>query len=221
MVVLLAQVALATERLGFVMGAVGGWAYLFCAIFITFDVISRRFIGFSSQSTTEVSSYLLAFGISWGLTYALTTRGHIRVDVFVQRMPARFRAYLHVAAVGFLTLLAGLFARRAWDLTFESWAFQAHDASALSVPLILPQGLWAIGITVFAIACILMFLENVLLLIVGRLDTVDERLGPRTVHEETEEAREAVGLLHPSGRVSAPLGSDGAARCDSSREMQS
>lgn len=49
------------------MGDLAGWVYLLCACFITFEVISRRYFGFSSQGTTEISGYMLAFGITWGL----------------------------------------------------------------------------------------------------------------------------------------------------------
>ena len=52
-----------------------------CALFITFDVVARRFFGFSSQATIELTGYALAFGIAWGLAHALATRAHIRVDV--------------------------------------------------------------------------------------------------------------------------------------------
>ena len=42
----------AVARLGTLMGYVAGWGFILCAAFITFDVIARRFFGFSSQATT-------------------------------------------------------------------------------------------------------------------------------------------------------------------------
>jgi TRAP-type C4-dicarboxylate transport system permease small subunit len=193
---LLSYLTHSLERLGDLMNSLAGWMYLLCACFITFDVISRRFLHFSSQGTTEISSYMLAFGISWGLAQALTSRGHIRVDVLVLRLPVRVRAYLHLLALAFLTVLGLLFARRAWDVVLESWEFGAKDTSALSIPLILPQGLWAIGLSVFCVLTVLVLLETVLLLLLGQQGAVDQRLGARSVAEETEEALEAVGLTH-------------------------
>jgi TRAP-type C4-dicarboxylate transport system permease small subunit len=184
------------ERLGDLMNSCAGWMYLLCAGFITFDVLSRRFLGFSSQGTTEISSYMLAFGISWGLAQALTSKGHIRVDVLVMRLPVRVRVYLHLLALSFLTVLGLLFARRAWDVVLESWEFGSRDTSALSIPLILPQGLWAVGLSVFGLLTVLVLLQTVLLLLFGQQDMVDQRLGARSVKEETEEALEAVGLPH-------------------------
>ena len=200
---LLDRITRATERLGTVMSDAAGWVYLLCGLFITFDVISRRFLGFSSRGTTEISSYLLAFGISWGLSHTLATRGHIRVDVFVQRLPPRPRSYLHALALAFLVVLGALLARRAWDVVLESWEFNARDVSALSIPLIAPQGAWAVGISIFAVLTVLKFLQVVLLLAVGRGETVNQMLGPRTIEEETEEALEAAGLPHGPAAVAA------------------
>jgi TRAP-type C4-dicarboxylate transport system permease small subunit len=180
------------------MGDVAGWVYLLTALFVTFDIVSRRLFGFSSQGTVEISGYLLGFGITWGLSYTLATKGHIRVDVLVQRLPVGLRAYLHGLALLFLTALALLFARRAWDVVLESWEFQAKDVSALAIPLVLVQAPWAIGLTVFAVLTTLMLLETVLMLLLGYQDLVDERLGSRTLEQETEGALEAAGV-RPAG----------------------
>lgn len=202
------------ERLSRLMGSLAGWTYLLCAFFIAFDVVSRRFLGFSSQGTTEISSYMLAFGISWGLAYVLATKGHIRVDVLVTRLPVRVRAYLHALALTFLTVLSMLFARRAWDVFLESWEFGAKDTSALSMPLIIPQGLWAIGISVFCALTATMWLEVLLLLLLSQQAVVDQRLGARSVEEETEEALEAVGLGHAMPTPRGPASGRDAARDD-------
>ena len=81
----------AVARIGTLMGYVAGWGFILCAAFITFDVIARRFFGFSSQATTELTGYALAFGISWALAHALTTRAHIRIDVLINHLPERLR----------------------------------------------------------------------------------------------------------------------------------
>lgn len=193
---LLSQLSRGIERLGAVMGDLAGWVYMACAFFITFDVLSRRFLGFSSQGTFEISGYLLALGITWGLTHTLATKGHIRVDVLVMRLPVRVRAYLHGLALAFLATLSLLFARRAWDVLLESWEFGARDISALSIPLVIPQGLWTIGLTVFGGLSLMMLLETLLLLLLGQQEMVDQMLGSRSLEEETEEALEAAGVAH-------------------------
>lgn len=189
----------AVEVLARVMNDVAGWLFVVCALFVTFDVIARKFFGFSSRATVELTGYMLAFGIAWGLADALTTRAHIRVDVLVTRMPLRLRVWMHALALGFLVTLAFMFAWRAWAVVGESWEFGARDSSALTVPLIVPQGLWAIGISVFFVVAVLLLAEVLVLLALRRWSDVDTMLGPRTVIEEAVEAIEAAGLSRPAG----------------------
>jgi TRAP-type C4-dicarboxylate transport system permease small subunit len=198
----------AVERAGDVMADVAGWIYLVAAFFIGFDVVSRRYLGFSSQGTTEISGYLLAAAITWGLTHALSSRAHIRVDVLLMRMPLRARACLHTLALALLTILALLFARRAWSVIAESWELGARDTSALSIPLALPQVPWALGLTVFGVLTVLMLLKACLLLLAGRPDAVDRMLASRGLVEEAEEALEAAGLAStPPPATPGPAGS--------------
>jgi len=190
--------------LGSAMGDLAGWGYLVCAFFITFDVVSRRFLGFSSQGTVEISGYLLAFGITWGLAYALSARGHIRVDVLVMRFPLGLRAYAHALALAFLAIFGGLLALRAWGVVRESWELGARETSALTIPLVIPQAPWAVGLTVFAILAAVLMLRTLLLLLQRRYEAVDRMLSSRTLEEETEEALEAAGVAVASPASRTP-----------------
>jgi TRAP-type C4-dicarboxylate transport system permease small subunit len=193
LLVWLGMLRTAIARLGEVMGDAAGWVYLLCALLITFDVVGRKFLGFSSQGTTEITGYMLGFGMTWGLTHALATKAHIRVDVLVMHLPLWLRVYLHALALALLAVVGFFFAWRGWAVVIESWEFGAKDTSALSIPLIVPQGLWAIGLTAFFALTATMLLEVLLLLMHGRKDGVDRLLGPRSVAEETEEVLEAAG----------------------------
>lgn len=182
------------DRLGHLMSCVAGWLFVVAALFITFDVVSRKFFGFSSQATVELTGYMLAFGIAWGLTETLTTRSHIRVDVLLTRLPVGARAYMHALALAFLAFLGFFLVWRCWGVVGDSWLFGARDSSALATPLIVPQGLWALGITIFFVLTVVMLLEVLLLLALRRRHDIDRLLGPRTVAEETAEALEAAGM---------------------------
>lgn len=176
------------------MNYVAGWNFILCAGFITADVLFRNFGGFSSSATTEITSYMLAFGIAWGLAHALATRSHIRIDVLVNLLPLGLRQYLHAFALLLLTVLSVFIVWCAWHLVDESILFNAKDTSALSIPLVIPQGLWAIGITMFAAFAVMLTIEVGCLLLAGDAAAIDQLLGPRGYREETEEALAAVGL---------------------------
>jgi TRAP-type C4-dicarboxylate transport system permease small subunit len=184
----------AVARLGTLMGYVAGWGFIVCAAFITFDVIARRFFGFSSQATTELTGYALAFGISWALAHALTTRAHIRIDVLINHFPAPLRTPMHIFSLAALAIFMGFIAKGAWDLVDESILFRATDISLLRTPLWIPQGLWAFGIIVFLVLILLLLVETTLLMLAGRNREADALVHMRTYQEEVAEALEATGL---------------------------
>jgi hypothetical protein len=111
-------------------------------------------------------------------------------------------------ALSLLGVLAVFAAWAAWELVDESALFDAHDNSALRVPLVLPQGLWAFGITVFVVMLGALLLESALALALGRGAEVDRLLGARTLEDETQEALEAVAMAHEAEPPHGP----GAAR---------
>jgi TRAP-type C4-dicarboxylate transport system permease small subunit len=181
------------ERLGILMSAAAGWVYVLCALFVTHDVLARTFFGYSSQATVEITGYMLAFGIAWGLAHTMTVRCHIRIDVLVNLLPVRRRAYLHALSLLLFTLFAGFLAWRSAAEVRDSWDFGALGHSPIQIPLVVPQGFWAAGIAVFAVLLVALTVEVLLLLALSRHDQVDRILGSRTLQEETEEALQAVG----------------------------
>lgn len=183
------------------MNYIAGWVFILCAGFVTVDVLARNFLGFSSQATTEITGYMLAFGIAWGLAHALATRSHIRIDVLVNRAPLRWRQLLHAFALALMTGFALFITWCAWMLVDESILFSARDTSALSIPLVIPQGLWLVGIGMLALMSLSLLAEVVCLLATGRAAEIDELLGPRGYQEETAEALEAVCEARPGSEA--------------------
>jgi TRAP-type C4-dicarboxylate transport system permease small subunit len=195
----LGRIQAAVRSVAWVMNAAAGWVFVACAAFITFDVVARNFFGFSSRSTTEITGYMLAFGIAWGLSHALAERSHVRVDVLINKLPMGARQYLHALALALLAVFAGYAAWGACQLVLESLDFGATDMSALHTPLAIPQGLWAFGLSVFFVLTVLMLAEVLVLLALGRGAEVDALLSSRTYQEEADEALAAAheGQDHP------------------------
>ena len=176
------------------MAHLAGWNYIACALFITADIIGRNLLGVSSAATVEVTGYMLAGGIAWALAHALARGAHIRVDVWVNRLPLRLRAALHLLALLLLGAFGVFCAWAAWSLVDESLLFDAHDNSALRVPLAVPQGVWLFGLLAFCLVVLVLALDAALMLLSGRPGEVDRLLGSRTVADEAAEALEAVGM---------------------------
>ncbi len=176
------------------MAYLAGWNYVLCALFITADIVGRSAFGVSSAATVEISGYMLACGISWALAHTLAERAHIRVDILVNRMPLRPRALLHLLALVLLGLFSAFLAWAGLDLLQESMMFDAHDNSALHIPMALPQGIWAFGLAAFLLMIAVLMLEAALSLFCGQYDEIVALLGARSIDDEAEEALEAVAM---------------------------
>lgn len=173
--------------------AIAGWCYLAITLLICFDITARRLLGFSTEATTELTGYLMAIGMTWGLAGTLLERGHVRIDVLVQKMPLGVRVWLHLASLAALLVTTAFFAWGAFSLAKDSFDFGSTDLSTLRTPLALPQGLWAAGLALMLLAVVALALRSVRGVLAGDADGVDRALMARSYVEEAEETLEAVG----------------------------
>jgi TRAP-type C4-dicarboxylate transport system permease small subunit len=174
------------------MNAVSGWLIMACAFLIVGDIFSRELIGTSLGAALELSSYALAICISWGLAHAMSERQHVRIDLVVARCPIAVRQFLYVAALVAMLAWCAFLAYGAVALVIESNDFNATDRSTLNIPLVIPQGLWALGIAGFVVFLTVLLVETTLAVLAGAPRSVEALLGPRTLDEEAAEALEAV-----------------------------
>lgn len=188
----------AIDALSIFMAYMAGWAFVFCGFYILFEIFARNVLGTSTNSTIEVSGYVLAVGMSWGCSHALAQRSHVRIDVVINLLPPSIRQWLHLASLALLSLFAGVLAKGAFDVTMESQLFGSHDMSMLEIPLVIPQSLWTAGFVILFVQTIFMFIEN-LSLVLERQGAVAERnLQARSYTEEADEALAALDEVSPS-----------------------
>lgn len=171
---------------------VAGLCYLLITLLICFDIAARHLLGFSSEATIELTGYMMAVGMTWGLAGTLFERGHVRIDVLVQKMPLRVRVWLHLASLIALIVSTGYYTWGAVSLARDSFAFGATDLSTLRTPLVIPQGLWAAGFALLLLAALALALRAVRQLALGQYDEMDQALMARTYVDEAAETLEAV-----------------------------
>jgi TRAP-type C4-dicarboxylate transport system permease small subunit len=179
---------------------VAGLCYLLITALICFDIVARRLLGFSTEATTELTGYLMAVGMSFGLAGTLYERGHVRIDVLVQRTPLAARAWLHLAALLALLAATGFFVYGAVSLALDSLDLGATDLSTLRTPLALPQGVWAAGFALLLLAVIGLAAQTLARIARGRPDEVDRALAARSDAEEAAETLQATGQATTAGR---------------------
>lgn len=183
---------------------VAGWCYLLITALICFDIVARRLLGFSSEATAEVTGYLMAVGMSWGLAGTLFERGHVRIDVLVQKLPLKVRVWLHLASLAALLVATSFFVYGAFSLAKDSYDFGSTDLSALHTPLAIPQGLWAAGLALLLLAVLALAARAVGQLARGDADGMDRMLMARTYLDEAAETLDAVAEAQQGMGTSAP-----------------
>lgn len=168
-----------------------GGLTLLSALYITADVLARRFLGFSLGGSDELSGYAFAISISWALSFATLQRANIRIDALYQHVPVRVAALLDwIALVGLAVFIVYL-TRYAAEVAGVSWDNNSTANTALGTSLWIPQLLWVAGLVWLCVVLALMLLRCSLALITGDTQTVQALCGIRSAEEEAGEEAEA------------------------------
>ncbi|ARP76350.1 TRAP transporter small permease subunit [Bordetella genomosp. 6] len=166
---------------------VGGALTIASVLLISFDVLARKFFGFTTGGADELSSYAFAISTSWALAFATLQRANVRVDVVYQYLPVRVSAVLDWIALVALGVFMVFMTYYAYEVVQTSWAQKSTANTPLATPLWVPQGLWALGLAWMCVTVALMLVRASAALITGDLDLVKEICGVRSAQEEAEE----------------------------------
>ncbi len=135
---------------GLVLLATGG--------LILVEILLRQTPFGALGGSDEYAGYAMAAIATWGFSYALTERAHIRIDLLQRRLLPAGRV-----ALDLLSLL--LLAATTWLVTFYAWSVLAKTLdrgsranTPLETPLWIPQALWFGGWVWFAVTATLLLL---------------------------------------------------------------
>lgn len=159
---------------------------------IGFDVVTRKFLNYSTSGSNELSGYAFAISTSWGMAFALLERINVRVDVLYRLMPIRIAAFLDWLSVVAMGVLFGYMTWYGVQVANTSWVRDAAANTTLGTPLWIPQSLWAMGLVWMCIVLIFMLIRASAALVTGDVATVSKLCGQRTAKEEAQtEAKQA------------------------------
>lgn len=170
----------------------GGALILLAAVLIGIDVFLRKVFVVSIGGADELAGYALAIGTAWALGATLLDRGHIRIDSLYMLLPAPIRIVLDFIG---LALLVGFFALVFWHgigVFEQSWVSRSRSQSALETPLVIPQAIWLVGLAMFVLVGVALFLAALARLVRGDSAGASAMIGTRSSAEEVaEEVRAA------------------------------
>ena len=121
------------ERLG------RGIAWLAFAMVLVMGliVVLRYAFQIGSIALQESVIYINALIFTFGAAYTLKQQGHVRVDVFYNRLPPRLRGLIDLLGTAiFLSLTVGFIIWASWDYVAISWRIREGSAESSGLPFV-------------------------------------------------------------------------------------
>lgn len=157
--------------------AIAAGVLLLVSVLVTlFDIITRP-LGLSLGGTDELSGYAMAIATSWGISYALTSMAHVRIDLVRARCGSRLQAFFDAVAIVALAGVAAVIAYRVWPVVAKTIKNNATANTTLETPLWIPQSMWMAGWFWFAISAIIIATCAVLFVATGDAEEVKKHAG--------------------------------------------
>lgn len=168
------------------LALIAGYMLLGVALFVTAEILVRRFFNISLQGGDELGGYMLAILAAFGFSYALIERAHTRVEILIERVGPRMQAMLNVFSAWCIALMAAFMAWRAWTTLMESVEYRSLSGTPLMTPLWQPQSLWFAGLLLFAGISLAVAVHATLLMLRDRR-RLNRFYGIKTLEEVIEE----------------------------------
>ncbi len=177
------------QRISRLLAWMAGAIILFgCSGLITIDVVTRYFFKRGMVESFEISGYALAACIGLGMAFTVTSKSNIRVDILLDALPDRMRVVCDILASFALALLALALAWYAFGTLHQSWAMGAKSISSMQTPMIVPQGIWWVGLFWFACMAVLIPVQAIARLLARDRRGFDKLIGSLRVVDEIEQA---------------------------------
>jgi TRAP-type C4-dicarboxylate transport system permease small subunit len=174
-------------RMETVLATVFGVIFLGLAVVVTVETISRKLFNISLQGADELGGYALAVGSTIAFSLALLGRNHIRVDVFHEKFSPRVQALLNWISMVSLAAFALFIAWVAFKVIQDTTAYRSTAQTPWATPLIIPQGVWYVGLVIFALVACGLAWRATRLLLRGDIASLNRDFNPKSAKEELKE----------------------------------
>ena len=149
------------DRIYLGMGYLCGMMFLLLALFITYQVIARKFNVVMAPGMDLMSGFTMAMASTWAFSYALRTGSHVRIDVLLPFMSPRVRWWADQAALASIVFFVSITAWKTWVMVLKSYEIGAVTNTYPLVPLWVPQTFVAIGFSMLAFTAIHMMIDKI------------------------------------------------------------
>lgn len=139
------------DRLYLASGAVSGIGIVLICLIILARVVGR-WLGILIPSSEDFAGYLLSASSFLALAYAFRSGAHIRVSLFISRLPANALVWVDRFVLTIASILVCFIAYHLTYMVWESWDFEEVTSGYVPMPLWLVQLPMPVGAIIFAIS---------------------------------------------------------------------
>ncbi len=175
------------NRIENLLAMVFGGIFLLLSVVVVVETVSRKVFNISLQGADELGGYALAVGSTIAFSLALMGRNHIRVDVFHEKFPRGVQAVLNWLSILALAVFGVFIAWLAFKVIGDTLQYRSTAQTPWATPLIYPQGVWYAGLVVFALVACGYAARATMLLVSGRIDTLNHDFQPKSAKDELKE----------------------------------
>ncbi|MZI95618.1 TRAP transporter small permease subunit [Vibrio sp. CAIM 722] len=164
------------KRINQGVAVVAGLALLAGVLLICAEIVLRACkVPFTGSD--EISGYLMAAISSWGLSYGLLTKAHVRIDILRNQAPKALRAVFDLLAIMSLSYVAIFVATKVETVVAKTGLAHSLANTALATPLIIPQSIWFAGWVWLAISSSILSIYGIYLVCTKQFTKLDDVIG--------------------------------------------
>jgi TRAP-type C4-dicarboxylate transport system permease small subunit len=182
------------EQLQRLLANLFGIVFLGLSFLVTVETVLRKAFNFSLQGAAELGGYALAVGSAIGFALAITSRSHIRVDVFHERFPRAMQAFMNWLSAVALAALAVFLVGVCWRVVAKTVEYGSAAQTPWATPLIYPQSIWYAALVAFAVYAVVHALHACRLYFTGKTEALLVEFHPKSAKEELKEELEDLAL---------------------------
>lgn len=175
------------QRIERLLANLFGLCFLGLSLLVTVETLMRKLFNFSIQGAAELGGYALAVGAAIGFGLAVTSRSHIRVDVFHERFPRWLQAFMNWLSAVLMGALALFLVGVCWRVISKTVEYDSAAQTPWATPLIYPQSLWYAALVAFAVYAVIHALHACRLYFTGKTEALLVEFHPKSAKEELKE----------------------------------
>ncbi len=144
-----------------ISGKLAAYLVFLTLVLVLSEVFARYFFNRPLQLADEFGGYLLVAITMVGLAYTLREKGHVRVEMVVDRVSAKIRKWIRVVSLSLATLFTPIFIFASYELVAFSHKLGVKSSTWVRMLQEIPQSILIFGAILLLLQLIVMLIKAI------------------------------------------------------------